>query len=253
MPRQKRVLSPTQVYHVMVRGNSGRDIFLDNDDRQKLLQIIINKKRENQFILYAYCLMDNHFHLVLKECDDNISHIMKRINITYVAYFNKKYQLNGHLFQDRFKSEIVENDAYFLALVRYVHNNPIKAGLVTFPKDYQWSSYSSYATAKQKKSVNTEDILKIFSKDLLQARSQFIEFSQLKEERYNFLDYKENNKYQKELNTDLKVKYFRDQFFKRNKLTLDLLSDRRNKALRDKLIQELKDKSVYSNREIADF
>jgi putative transposase len=253
MPRQKRVLSPTQVYHVMVRGNSGRDIFLDNDDKQKLLRIIINKKRENQFILYAYCLMDNHFHLVLKECDDNISHIMKRINTTYVSYFNKKYQLNGHLFQDRFKSEIVESDAYLLALVRYVHNNPIKAGLVTFPKDYQWSSYLSYTTTNQKKVVNTEDILEIFSEDLLQARSQFIEFSQLREERYNFLDYKENNKYQKELNTDLKVKYFRDQFFKRNKLTLDLLSDRRNKALRDKLIQELKDKSVYSNREIAEF
>ena len=237
----------------MVRGNAGRDIFFDEEDRKKILRIIDNKKREREFEIYAYCLMDNHFHLVLKECDDNISHIMKRINITYVAYFNKKYQLNGHLFQDRFKSEIVEIDAYLLALVRYVHNNPIKAGLVTFPKDYQWSSYLSYATTNQKKVVNTEDILEIFSKDLLQARSQFIEFSQLKEERYNFLDYKENNKYQKELNTDLKVKYFRDKFFKRNKLTLDLLSDRRNKALRDKLIQELKDKSVYSNREIAEF
>ncbi len=252
MPRQKRVLSPTQVYHVMVRGNSGRDIFLDNDDRQRLLKIIISKKRENQFILYAYCLMSNHFHLVLKECDDNISHIMKRINTTYVVYFNKKYQINGHLFQNRFKSEIVENDTYLLALVRYVHNNPLKAGLVSSLGGYQWSSYLSYV-GSQNKIVNNNDVLKIFSEDLLQARYQFIDFSQKKEERYSFLEYKEHNKENKEINTYSKVKNFRDQFLKRNKLNLDLISEKRNKGFRDKLIQELRERSIYSEREIAEF
>jgi len=252
MPRQKRVLSPTHIYHVMVRGNAGRDIFLSDEDRQKLLKIIINKKREDQFILYAYCLMDNHFHLVLEEYKDNISHIMRRINTTYVLYFNKKYQLRGHLFQDRFKSEVVENDAYLLALIRYIHNNPIKAGLITFPQDYQWSSYLSY-TDYQKKIVHTEDILKLFSEDMAQARSYFIEFSQEQEANYDFLEYREHNKHKKEFDTYSKVKYFRDRFLKRNQLTLNSLPDIKNKALREKLIQELKDKSVYSDREIAKF
>lgn len=252
MPRQKRVLSPTQVYHVMVRGNSGRDIFLDNDDRKRLLRIIFNKKRESQFILYAYCLMDNHYHLVLKECDDNISHIMKRINTTYVVYFNKKYQINGHLFQGRFKSEIVENDTYLLALIRYVHNNPLEAGLVLSLGDYQWSSYLSYIDS-QNKIVNNDDILEIFSEDLAQARYQFIDFSQKKEEKYSFLEYKEHNSEKKEINTYSKYKKFRDQFLKRNKLNLDLISEKRNKRFRDKLIQELKKMSIYSEREIAEF
>ena len=253
MPRQKRVLSPTQVYHVMVRGNSGRDIFLDNDDRQRLLRIIINKKRENQFILYAYCLMDNHFHLVLKECDDNISHIMKRINTTYVVYFNKKYQINGHLFQNRFKSEIVENDAYLLALVRYVHNNPLKAGLVDTLENYQWSSFLYYIRPNTKKIVNTIDILKFFSEDPSQALHQFIEFSFKEEEKYSFLENKENKNNLRELNSDAKVKSFLDQFLKRNKLDLDSIFEKRNKGFRDKLIQELRERSIYSDREIAEF
>ena len=253
MPRQNRILSPTHIYHVMVRGNSGRDIFLDEDDKQKLLKILISKKKENEFILYAYCLMDNHFHLVLKEHKDNISHIMKRINTTYVVYFNKKYQLDGHLFQNRFKSEIVETDDYLLALIRYVHNNPLKARLVDFPLDYQWSSYSSYVDFQQKDIVYTEDILTLFSEYLSQARSQFIDFSQEEEGKYDFLEYKEHERYEKELDTYSKIKYFRDQFLKRNKLSLNSLSERKNKPVRDKLIRELRDRSVYSDREIADF
>jgi len=255
MPRQKRVLSPTQIYHIMVRGNSGRDIFIEDEDRQKLLKIIINKNREKEFNIYAYCLMDNHFHLVLKEQKNNVSHIMKKINTTYAIYFNKKYQLNGHLFQDRFKSEIVESDDYFLAVIRYIHNNPVKAGLVSLPQEYKWNSYSWYVkpNSNSNKIVNVEDPLRLFSDDLSQARSRFIEFSQLREEKYKFLEYKDNDKSKKELDTDLKIKYFRDQFLRRNKITLDCLSDRRNKVLRDKLIQELQEKSIYSNREIAEF
>jgi putative transposase len=251
MPRQKRVLSPTQVYHVMVRGNSGRYIFLDDDDKKKLLRIIFNKKRENEFILYAYCLMNNHYHLVLKEYNDNISHIMKRINTTYVVYFNKKYQIYGHLFQGRFKSEIVENDAYLLALIRYVHNNPVKAGLVSSIGGYRWSSYLSYIDS-QNEIVNNDDILKFFSEDLVKARYQFIGFSQKKEEKYKFLEYKVHNSEKKEINTYSKFKNFRDQFLKRNKLNLDLISEKRNKKFLDKLIQELRKSSIYSEREIAE-
>ena len=251
MPRQSRQLSPTHIYHIMVRGNSGRDIFLEDQDRYKLLSILAIKKREEAFILYAYCLMDNHFHLVLKEKKDHISHIMSRINTTYVAYFNKKNQLKGHLFQDRFKSEVVESDAYLLALIRYVHNNPLKAGLVQIPQDYQWSSYLSYIKYGDGL-VQSSEVLKYFSEDLSQAREEFIDFS-LEEDEDDFMDDHREEREQKEINTYDKAKYFRDQFLKRNHLTLEDLTDRRNKYLREKLIRGFKEKSVFSNREIAEF
>ena len=131
-------------------------------------------------------------------------------------------------------------------------NNPLKAGLVSSLDDYQWSSYLSYVDS-QNKIVKNDDILKIFSDDLLQARYQYIDFSQKKEERYRFLEYKEHNREKKEINTYLKVKSFQDQFLKRNKLELDSIFEKSNKGFQDKLIQELRERSIYSDREIAEF
>jgi len=175
----------------MFRGNSGRDIFLDDEDRKRFLYILTNKKKDNEFILYAYCLMSNHLHLILKENKDNISHIMKRINTTYAIYFNKKYQQSGHLFQDRFKSEVIKDEPYLLAVIRYIHNNPLKARLVKLPEDYKWSSYSEYINNRSRL-IAKEDILKLFSKNLPKALSLFIEFPQ-KEDNYDFLEQKVGN------------------------------------------------------------
>jgi len=249
MSRQKRILSSSQIYHIMLRGNSGRDIFLDDEDRKRFLYILTDKKKDNEFILYAYCLMDNHLHLALKENKDNISHIMKRINTTYAVYFNKKYQQSGHLFQDRFKSEVIENEPYLLEVIRYIHNNPLKARLVKLPEDYKWSSYSDYLN-NQTKMVVVEDILKLFSKNLPKALPLFIEFSQT-EDNHDFLECKEDNQNKKEISTHQKASNFRDQYLKRNHLELTSLKERRNKIFRDKLIRELKNKSVLSDREIA--
>jgi len=249
MCRQKRILSSSQIYHIMLRGNSGRDIFLDDEDRQKFLYTLTNKKKDNEFILYAYCLMDNHMHLVLKEKKDNISHIMKRINTVYAIYFNKKYQQSGHLFQDRFKSEVIESEPYLLAAIRYIHNNPLKAKLVKLPEDYKWSSYSEYLN-NQTRMIVTEDVLKLFSENLPKALSLFIKFSQ-EEDKRDFLEYKEDNQNKKEINTYQKALNFRDQYLKKNHLELTSLKERRNKIFRDKLISELKNKSVLADREIA--
>jgi len=249
MSRQKRILSSSQIYHIMLRGNSRRDIFLDDEDRQKFLYTLINKKKDNEFILYAYCLMDNHVHLVLKENKDNISHIMKRINTVYAIYFNKKYQQSGHFFQDRFKSEVIEGEPYLLAAIRYIHNNPLKARLVKVPEDYKWSSYSEYLS-NQTRMIVTEDVLRLFSKNLPKALSLFIKFSQ-EEDKRDFLEYKEGNQNKKEINTNQKAINFRDQYLKKNHLELTSLKERRNKIFRDKLISELKNKSVLADREIA--
>lgn len=249
MSRQRRKLSSSQIYHVMLRGNSGRDIFIDDEDRHRFLNILTDKKKDNEFVLYAYCLMDNHIHLLLKENKDNISHIMKRIGTAYAVYFNKKYQQNGHLFQDRFKSEVIEGELYLLAVIRYIHNNPLKARLVKLPEDYKWSSYSEYLKNRTKM-VIVEDILKLFSKNLSKALPLFMKFSQA-EDNHDFLEYKEDNQTKKDINTYQKASNLRDQYLKRNHLELILLRKRRNKIFRDKLIRELKEKSILSNREIA--
>jgi REP element-mobilizing transposase RayT len=249
MSRQRRKLSSSQIYHIMLRGNSGRDIFIDDEDRHRFLNILTDKKKDNEFVIYAYCLMDNHIHLLLKENKDNISHIMKRIGTAYAVYFNKKYQQNGHLFQDRFKSEVIEGELYLLAVIRYIHNNPLKARLVKLPEDYKWCSYSEYLKNRTKM-VIVEDILKLFSKNLSKALPLFMQFSQA-EDNHDFLEYKEDNQTKKDINTYQKASNFRDQYLKKNHLELILLRKRRNKIFRDKLIRELKEKSVLSNREIA--
>lgn len=133
----------------MLRGNDKRTIFIDNEDRKRFISTLFEKAAEENIRIYAYCLMSNHVHLLLHEKDANIARLMKRINVSFVYYFNKKYKRVGHLFQDRFKSEIVDNDNYLLAAVRYIHNNPAKAGMVSLPEKYLWSSYNDYISAKK--------------------------------------------------------------------------------------------------------
>jgi len=105
----------------MLRGNEKKDIFNSNADKQRFLETVFEKKQENRFYLHAFCLMNNHVHLMISEGVEDVATVMKRINVSYVYYFNNKYKRVGHLFQDRFKSEVVEQERYLLALVRYIH------------------------------------------------------------------------------------------------------------------------------------
>jgi len=114
------VLSETGVYHVMLRGNERKDIFIDDEDKVRFLDMLYAKRERESYYLYSYCLMDNHVHLVLKEANDSISRIMRRITTSYAGYFNRKYKRSGHLFQDRYKSENVESDSYLLTVIRYI-------------------------------------------------------------------------------------------------------------------------------------
>ncbi len=130
MPRQQRSKSKSGYYHIMIRGNERKNIFLDEQDKSRFVEILNDKKKSVSFYLQAFCLMDNHVHLMISEGVDDIARVMKRITVSYVYYFNKKYKRIGHLFQDRFRSEVVEDDNYVLSLARYIHQNPVKAGIV---------------------------------------------------------------------------------------------------------------------------
>ena len=144
MPRQARKKSKSGIYHVMLRGINHQILFEDDEDREKLLDVIKTCKEKSGYKVYGYCLMDNHVHLLIQEEDEQLDSIMKRIGVSYVYWYNWKYNRTGHLFQDRYKSEPVETDEYFLTVLRYIHQNPIKAGLVSELCHYRWSSYNAY-------------------------------------------------------------------------------------------------------------
>lgn len=144
MPRLARVKAINTTYHIIMRGNEKKDIFLDKKDKTRFIAILIKMKEKYNYRLEAYCLMDNHVHLLINDNENDISQIMKSINVSYVYYFNNTYRRTGHLFQDRFISEVVADDRYLLAVSAYIHNNPVKAGIVKKPEDFPWSSMREY-------------------------------------------------------------------------------------------------------------
>lgn len=151
MPRQARKVSPTGIYHVMMRGIDRQNIFRDYLDRLKFLHFLENsvkKKSEEdgEYEIYAYALMGNHFHLLVRVVSGKLGDLMKKVSCGYVQYFNKKYQRDGHLFKERFKSETCEDDEYFLTLLRYIHQNPIKANFCTDLMKYNHTSWPEYKT-----------------------------------------------------------------------------------------------------------
>lgn len=147
MPRTARKRSSTGIYHIMLRGLDRRNIFLDEEDKIKFMEKIMLAKERGHFELYGYCLMDNHVHLLLKENNEDIGTSIKRITVGYVVWHNKKYGRIGHLFQNRYMSEPVETESYFLTVLRYIHQNPVKAGLVKKAEKYSWSSFQEYILA----------------------------------------------------------------------------------------------------------
>lgn len=145
MSRQKRKLSQTGLYHIIFRGISRQNIFEEHFDFEKMKQILIKVKNEMKFEIYAYCFMTNHVHLFIKEDNiGDISKIMTKILSHYALWFNKKYDRSGVLFANRYKSEPVEDERYYIGLIRYIHQNPVKASIVANPKEYLYSSYCEY-------------------------------------------------------------------------------------------------------------
>ena len=140
MPRSERLISSTGIYHILARGIGQQRIFEQAEDYIQFLDFLFDGKRKSGFTLYAYCLMGNHIHLLLKEGPEPISLIFKRIGTRYAQWFNGKYGRSGHLFQNRFSSEPVENDNYFITVLLYIYQNPVKAGLCSHTVDYEWSS-----------------------------------------------------------------------------------------------------------------
>ena len=160
----------------MIRGINQQNIFSTDKDDEKFIAILAKYQQTSDYEIYAYCLMGNHVHILIKEGNEPLSHSMKKIGTSYVSWYNWQYNRKGHLFQDRYKSETVEDDAYFLTVLRYIHQNPLKAGLVTHIGSYKWSSYAEYIN--QPKIINSEFALKMFHQDKAKAIEGFKRFNQ---------------------------------------------------------------------------
>jgi putative transposase len=145
MARPLRIEYPGCFYHVTSRGNERKDIFKSRKDREKFLSYLQSSVERYGAKIHVYCLMTNHYHLLMETPQGNLSQIMRHINGAYTTYFNVKRKRAGHLFQGRYKAIVVEADEYALELSRYMHLNPVRAGMVTKPQDYEWSSYRCYA------------------------------------------------------------------------------------------------------------
>ena len=165
MPRTPRESSSTGIHHVILRGINRGPIFMDERDRNTFLDALREYKEECGFELYAYCLMPNHVHLLLREGERaSLEDIFKRLGTKYALWFNKRHERVGHLFQDRFRSEPVTDDRYFMTVLRYIHLNPVEAGMSTSPEDYPYSSFRSYLGRNQM--VDTDFPLSLFDGDV---------------------------------------------------------------------------------------
>ena len=138
MGRTARDRSSVGLYHVMLRGADRHILFMDDEDCEGFILSLRHAKEAGGCNLYSYCLMGNHVHLLIRETKEALETVIKRIGVSYAYHYNLKYELHGHLFQDRYRSEAIETDAYFLDVLRYICQNPVKAGLVRNLQDYRW-------------------------------------------------------------------------------------------------------------------
>jgi REP element-mobilizing transposase RayT len=166
-----------EFYHVTSRGNEKKDIFKSRRDREKFLEYLDSAAERYGAMIYAYCLMSNHFHLFLQTPAGNLSQIMRHIIGAYTTYFNVKQKRAGHLFQGRYKSVLVEAAEYAAELTRYIHLNPVKAGITDKAYEYQWSSYRAYLGAASTPGwLNPKFILDIFGEEEPISRKKYRDF-----------------------------------------------------------------------------
>ncbi len=177
MSRPLRIEFPGAVYHITTRGDRKEDIFLSEDDRLTFLKVFSKVSERFEWVCYAYCLMDNHYHLVLETPIPNLSKGMAQLNGIYTQKFNWKNNNVGHVFQGRYKSIIVEKNAYLLELLRYVVLNPVRAEIIKEPGNYRWSSFRATAGFTSRPEwLNVSFVLNLFSEDREEAKNKYISF-----------------------------------------------------------------------------
>ena len=216
MARPLRLEYDGAFYHITSRGNEKKPIFRDEIDRNIFLDILNTVNKRYNWLCHAYCLMNNHYHIVIETPDGNLSKGMRQLNGVYTQVFNKRHHRVGHIFQGRYKAILIQKDSHLLEVCRYVVLNPVRAKAVKSPEEWEWSSYRATAGLKKSHSCLTTDwVLSQFGSKTGLARQRYINRPSL------------------------------DRLFKRDAL--------RNKQKRDKKIAEATERYGYSQKEVADY
>ncbi len=177
MTRPLRIEFPGAVYHVTSRGNAQMDIFEDDGDRLTFYNVLKDARNRFNIVIHAFCLMDNHYHLLVETPDANLSRFMRQLNGVYTQRYNNQYGRSGHLFQGRYKAILVQQDLYLAELSRYIVLNPVRAGMVRAAKDWHWSSYRATAGLSAGVSwLSTDWLLSNFAKRRCDAQLAYRRF-----------------------------------------------------------------------------
>ncbi len=176
MARKPRIHLPGGLYHVIFRGNGGQDVFLNDADRYRFYLLLQEGTCRFGYRVHAFCLMTNHIHIALQVGDVPLSRGMQNLSFRYTRWINWREKRTGHLFQGRYKAVLVERDSYLLELVRYIHHNPVRAGLVTTDEEYPWSGHRAYLGQEMLPWLTTDWILAQFGKSAAKARTAYMAF-----------------------------------------------------------------------------
>ena len=177
MARPLRIEFPGAVYHVTSRGNARAEIFEEDNDRELFLKIFGQVVTRFNWLCHSYCLMGNHYHLLIETPEGNLSAGMRQLNGVYTQAFNRRHHRDGHVFKGRFKAILVEKESHLLELCRYVVLNPVRAAMVKRPEEYKWSSYLPTLGKRRKlASLTTDWLLASFSNSLPQSRRRYRQF-----------------------------------------------------------------------------
>lgn len=244
MGRVAREESHTGYYHVMMRGNNKNMIFSNASEKLYFLEQLNLQVKERNIEVVAYCIMDNHVHLLIGSDLEDMSEAIKRINIRFARRYNNKYEKIGHVFQDRFKSEVIHNDGHLVQVMRYIHNNPVKANMVNKAEEYTWSSYNSYINKKDRliHSKTKDMIMEIFSGSI----EEYKKFH-LMDDTEEFLEIKEDLEREREE----RARRIISDYCKKYKVSkLEELANKRH--ILEEIIIEMLNKSRLPHRRIAE-
>jgi len=243
MARQARIQSPTNYYHIMARGNNREYIFNNPIYKSYYLEVLKEQVEDGLIEIAAYCIMDNHVHIVVEADMLNLIKAMKSINIKFAMKINHQKNRVGHVFQDRYRSEAIYNDSHLQQIIRYVHNNPIKAKICKALDVYKWSSYNEYINVSEIINENQKEfIFNYYNNDI----KNFVKFH--KEVDYNeYLEIKEDIETQR---LDHAQNIIQDYFIEHGISETKQIS--KNPHHLEMIIKNLLDKSKLSHRKIAD-
>lgn len=182
MARKRRCIQEGFCYHVMLRGNGGQEILKDDCDRAKFCLLLQYACEKHQLSVHGFCFMRNHVHLVIQPHTSNLTDGMHALGFRYAQYFNKKYKRRGYLYQGRYKAVLVQSGTYLRRLIRYIHLNPVRAGIVQQPEDYHWSSHRAYIGRAEYSWLNRMLILDAFSDELNSSMERLSSYVQMNDD-----------------------------------------------------------------------